>query len=370
MRELSESQRFRVVRVYFRLPPEPGGMEAHVARLSAAQRQLGVDVLNVYNTGCPNGAAVQLFSERNLLPIRPSALRDAIFFAGAIINWRRLRCTLPTVLHVHGDWSAFICSRLLARVVGAKAVVASLHDTIPRKPRLYRWALSHCDLIFSTGKRDQVWLEGVLGRSVCHLPSAPLDVFYRRHTSLKTSSCDVITVANFVPKKRLDLVLECAASCPDLEFVIYGEGPERKELSSRARKDGVTNIRFPGRLPADQIAVALKLARVFLLTSEAEGTPTAALEAMAAGLPVVLTPSNEYGWLIERGINGYVTKSWEVDELVATIRGVLADEERRVAMGSAGRTRAQEYSWRANAERVSGLMAETLDLTWKAANKK
>ena len=372
MREESTATRathapFRVVRAYFRLPPEPGGMEAHIARLSAAQRALGVEVLNLYNTGETEGPAVQLFAGRNLLCVRPAALRNVIFYSAALAARRRLRGILPTVLHVHGDWSDFLYSKALARALGAKVVVASFHDAVTKQmAMLYRLALSHCDLVFATGKDDQNSLQELLGRPVHHLPSAPLDRFFDAPEHTAQTSCDVISVGNFFPKKRQDLVLECAVRRPNLRFAVYGDGPERESIIARAAAENISNIVFPGRCPPAQIIEAMQGAKLFLLTSEKEGTPTAALEAMAVGLPVVLTPSNEYGWLVESGVNGFITRSWEVDEMIACVDSVLADEPRRVAMSRANRERARSHTWRANAEQVNALMAEQLGLAWES----
>ena len=74
----------RVLRLYFRYPPEPGGMEQHIERLSEAQRQLGVEVLNVFNRGQSSASsAIQLLPGVDLGVLRPQALRNAAFYAAA-----------------------------------------------------------------------------------------------------------------------------------------------------------------------------------------------------------------------------------------------------------------------------------------------
>lgn len=358
--------RFRVVRSYLRLPPETGGMEAHIARLSSAQRALGVEVVNVFNTGKAEDLSIQLFQGCNLSNVRPAALRNLIFYAGAVASAPRLRGDLPTVLHVHGDWSDFLYSKIFASCVGAQVVAASLHDSVTKsKAALYRWALSHCDLIFATGKSDQMILQELLGRPVYHLPSAPQDRFFDSPSDSANYICDVISVGNFFPKKRQDLVLECAIHLPRLRFAVYGDGPELKGLLARAEARGVRNIIFPGRCSQEQIIEAMRGAKMFLSTAEREGTPTAALEAMAMGLPVVLTPSNEYGWLVESGVNGFITPSWAVEDIAACVQAVLSDESRRIAMSRSNRERARSHTWEANAERVNALMAAQLGFSRK-----
>lgn len=358
---------FRIVRAYFRLPPEPGGMEAHIARLSAAQRALGIEVLHLHNSGEAEGPAVRILTGYNLLNIHRSALRNAVFYTGALAAREQLKGALPTVLHVHGDWSDFLYSKSLARAIGAQVVAASVHGVVRKRlVKLYRLALSHCDIVFTTGKDDQYFLHELLNRTVYHLPSAPLDLFFAVPAGSASASCDVISVANFFPKKRLDLVCECAMRRPDLRFTIFGDGPERAAISALVAANHLTNLALPGRCPPEQIVTAMQEAKLFLLTSEQEGTPTAALEAMAAGLPVVLTPSNDYGWLVTSGVNGYVTGGWDVNEIVARIDDVLNDEPRRAAMSQANRERASRHTWRATANNVTALMAEQLGIAWEA----
>lgn len=353
---------FKVVRSYFRLPPEPGGMEEHIARLSAEQRQLGVEVVNVFNVGRPEGDALQLFPGRDLLGVRPALLRNALFYGRATMHAGRLRDARPVVLHVHGAWSDFLFGRLLGRAIGADVLAASLHDLIP-VAQIARHArvLKAYGPIFSTGKADQLLLEEALGRPVHHLPSAPNDAFLVAAPPAPPFRYDVVTVTNFFEKKAPGLVLDCARRRPDLRFGLIGAGPLEQMLRARIAREGIGNVEMPGRLPREQIIGALRASRLFLSTAYREGTPTAALEAMAVGLPVLLTPSNDYRWLIEQGWNGQVTSGWEVDELVAALDTWLAGDARSQAVADRNRARARAHSWRANAERVTGLMSESLE---------
>lgn len=356
---------FRVVRCYFRLPPEPGGMEEHIARLSEAQRAQGIEVLNVFNVGTAQGDAVQLYRGRDLLHVNPAVLRNLIFYAAAVAKSGMLRDAKPTVLHVHGDWSDFLFGRLLARTIDARAMAASLHDVVPLgRGRLYGSILAPYTPIFTTGRADQLFLENKLGRRVHHLPSAPNDAFLDARPASPPYRYDVVSVTNFFEKKAPELVLDCALRRPELRFALYGDGPLYEILRQRVATARISNIVLPGRRPRAEIIEALQSSRLFLSTARREGTPTAVLEAMAIGLPIVLTPSNHYGWLIENGRNGYITDSWDVEEITDRIDAVLADEGEARRMGDANRIRAASHSWRSNAERVSALMAERLGMTW------
>lgn len=357
---------FRVFRAYFRLPPMPGGMELHVAELTRAQRALGVDVTLLHQCGESVGASVRILPMWPLNNVRPAALRDAAFYVAASIASGLRTSGPPIVLHVHGDWSAFFMSRLLAKRLGAKLTVASIHGSIMGTPDwVYQAALLHCQLVFTTGSRDSNCLETILGRKVHHLPSAPRHLFFDNTSRTKIFAFDVIGVGSFTRNKRLDLFLECAANRPDLRFAVFGDGPNYPEIRELALRRGLQNLHMPGRAEPEEIAAALRSARLFLSTAESEGTPTAALEAMAIGLPVLLTPSNNYDWLIRADVEGLVTSGWEVGEILSALDGLLEDESRRQLMGEAARARAAQFSWKGNAERVSALMAEALGVAWQ-----
>jgi glycosyltransferase involved in cell wall biosynthesis len=355
------SPNFRVIRAYQRLPPMRGGMETHIAELTRAQRALGIEVTHLYQCGDAEGAAVRVLGNCPLHSVKPAALRNLIFFGAAMRARAQLRTNQPTVLHVHGDWSDFLYSRPLSRVLNINLVAASIHGPIRRNfPYFYRSSLAHCKLIFVTGKSEQIYLENLLERAVHHLPSAPADVFFQEQMLHLPSRYDVISVGTLANVKRFDIILACAEARPQYRFAIYGDGPLREKLRETIRISGIRNLDLPGQLTPSEIKVAMHEARLFLSTSEKEGTPTAALEAMASGLPVVLTPSNQYSWLVTPHVNGFVTSGWDLEEIMQRIDCILSDEPGRAAIGEANRVRARAHSWQGNAERVSGLMAEHL----------
>jgi glycosyltransferase involved in cell wall biosynthesis len=83
----------------------------------------------------------------------------------------------------------------------------------------------------------------------------------------------------------------------------------------------------------------------------------AALEGMAAGLPVVLTRTGGTRDLVEEGVNG-LTFDWaDVDALVTHLRRLATNRELVRQMGAASRARAMQFSWDMIAERFLDLFA-------------
>jgi len=145
----------------------------------------------------------------------------------------------------------------------------------------------------------------------------------------------VVAVGRLVAQKNHRRLLDAIALVPDAQLLIVGDGPLRGELEARVRELGLGDrVRLAGlRLDAPAIIAA---ADAVVFSSDWEGQAVAALEALAAGTPVVSTPAQGMAALLGSGA-GLVAPSMEAADLAACIREVIADPVRRKAMGEAGR---------------------------------
>src|SRR4029079_14671671 len=117
----------------------------------------------------------------------------------------------------------------------------------------------------------------------------------------------VLTVANLRKEKAHDILLRAASqltgSHPDLEFLIAGGGPRAPELATLAANLGLgTRVRFLGHV--DDVPALLARAALFVPPSRSEAFPNSAIEAMAAGLPVVASAVGGLLDLIEHDRTG------------------------------------------------------------------
>lgn len=343
-----------VIRCYLRRPPCPGGMEKHIAALSREQRKLGVRVTDVYNEGEIEGEGVKILVGLILCRVRPAVMRDFLFYLVAIIRLRHLRLEKGhRVIHVHGDWSAFLFARMLRHALAADLLVASIHGTI-RRAYLMAWVLGGVDLVFSTGKNIAKRINRII-----YMPSAPSDIFFTQpEIATKT---DIILVGSLVNVKNYDLLLNVAERLSEIRFAVIGTGPEGSRLRNTATLRGITNIDWRGEANPSEVRDAIAAAKVFLNLSYEEGTPTAAIEAMAVGTPVVLTPSNDYVSLLGNGEAGVVLDGWDIEEIVLAIRDLLENEDRRKAMSVRARERAAGERWNVKARQVTDSMNRAID---------
>jgi glycosyltransferase involved in cell wall biosynthesis len=357
-----DPERLHVIRCYERLPPLPGGMERHIAELTAAQRVLGVRVTELFNRGDPAGESIQVWRGRSLDQVRPYLFRAALFYSAAALRRFDFSDARFRVVHIHGDWPAFLFGSMFGRFIGAHAIAASLHATFHAPIGRYQWALRGCEPIFTTGTLQARELSNALNRPAWHLPSAPAELFFEEPASTHRA-IDVVAVGSLVPVKNMDLLLECAGRRPNLTFAIVGTGPDAGALRRRAQKLSLHNVSFLGAITIEEVRSVLQTARVFMNTSLTEGSPTAVLEAMACGLPVILTPSNDYSDIIDQGVNGYVTSGWDADELINALELFLQRPDRLEKAGKAARSTAASHRWPLKARLVTDLMLAAADRT-------
>lgn len=154
----------------------------------------------------------------------------------------------------------------------------------------------------------------------------------------------IAMVARLSPPKRADLVVRAAALLHrqgvDVRLQLIGDGPLRGEVEKVIGEcDAAAYVELLG--DRDDVPELLSAACCFVLASDYEGCPLSVLEAMAAGLPVIVTRVG--------GIDEVVTAATGIvvghtaAELAAAMTLLLADPATASAMGRAGRIAAREH---------------------------
>ncbi len=143
-------------------------------------------------------------------------------------------------------------------------------------------------------------------------------------------------------------------------LVLGGEGPLRAELERRVEALGLREaVRFEGFVSGAAKLRCLQEADVFVLPSHTEGLPNAMIEAMAAGLPVVVTPVGSIPDVIVHDENGCLVPVRDPAALEGELRRLLASGPRRARLGrEAHRVAAARFSPEGAAVRLEQLVRE------------
>jgi len=145
-------------------------------------------------------------------------------------------------------------------------------------------------------------------------------------------------------EKRVDVLADAAVAlaAEDVRFAVVGEGPALPDLKERLKG---TETVFTGFLQGDELSEAYASGDVFAFPSTSETLGFAALEAMAAGVPVVAAAAGGIPHIVKDGENGVLVAPGDAHALAAGIRRLLADEGRRERLARAGRADAERWSW-------------------------
>ena len=155
------------------------------------------------------------------------------------------------------------------------------------------------------------------------------------------------TVTRLSPQKApLDFVeaaAQVAAARPDVHFVVVGDGPLRAEVEARVAALGLEGCVHLTGLRSD-VPDLLHSFDAFALTSLWEGLPRVLPQAMAAGLPMVVTAIDGNAEAVTDGVNGLLVPPGGPRAFAAGLLRLLEDPALARRMGEAGQARAEEFS--------------------------
>lgn len=191
-------------------------------------------------------------------------------------------------------------------------------------------------------------LKSAKGQSIQVIPNG-IDASSYSKSDLPNNSNTIrlISTGRLIPRKGYDILIKAMSGLSGLTLQIIGDGPEKDNLIKLASSKGVEVV-FCGSVEHDQIPDLLSKADLFVLPSLNEGMSNAALEALAARLPVILTDVGGSTELISN--NGWIVKPNSISDLREVLEDVLRNPEQLRDMSSASRAMAESMSWKSAAD--------------------
>lgn len=156
----------------------------------------------------------------------------------------------------------------------------------------------------------------------------PIDAFKR--VIAPNGERVLLHASNFRPVKRVQDVVRIfhrVLQQIPAKLLFVGDGPERGPAEDLCRQLNVCDdVRFVGK--QEQMEDILAIADLFLLTSDYESFGLAALEAMAAGVPVVSTNAGGLGEIMVQGVTGYMGNVGDVENMSRQALDILENDDR------------------------------------------
>ncbi|TCJ13310.1 N-acetyl-alpha-D-glucosaminyl L-malate synthase BshA [Flaviaesturariibacter flavus] len=254
------------------------------------------------------------------------------------------------LLHVHyaipHASAAYMARQILAQEGIHVPVITTLHGTditLVGRDKMYApvvtFSINQSDAITAVSQnlRDETFRNFNITKpihvihnfvDVARFQRKPIDAF--RKVIAPNNERILLHASNFRKVKRVQDVVHIFANVLKqipAKLLFVGDGPERATAEGLSRELGVCDeIRFVGK--QEQMEDILAIADLFLLTSEYESFGLAALEAMAAGVPVISTNAGGLGEIMIDGKTGYMGAIGDIDTMSRRAVEILQDDER------------------------------------------
>jgi N-acetyl-alpha-D-glucosaminyl L-malate synthase BshA len=251
------------------------------------------------------------------------------------------------LLHVHyaipHASAAYMAKQILAKEGIGIPVITTLHGTditLVGRDKTYApvvtFSINESDAItaVSHNLREETYRHFKIDKEievimnfvdVARFNRKPIDAF--RKAIAPKGERILLHASNFRKIKRVTDVVQIFAKVvaqTPCKLLFVGDGPERNTAEDLSRELGVNdNVLFVGK--QEQMEDILSIADVFLLTSEYESFGLAALEAMAARVPVVSTDAGGLGEINLHGKTGFLSKVGDVESMSQQVLELLKD---------------------------------------------
>ena len=298
------------------------------SRCESEARERGIETLALPMRNYTDGLAV-LRLRRAFDPARADLVHlhtgRATWLGGLAARWARLPAITTRRMdrRVKRGWrTRLIYGWLVARAVAISPAVAARLEAGGVPASLVRTIRSSV---------DPASLEPAAGRETT-----------REALGVGPDAVVLLCLARLHARKGIDVLLRALARLPAKPRLwIAGDGPERGSLEALARETGVDScVRFLGM--RSDAADLLAACDVFVVPSRSEGLGVVALEAMAAGRPVVASAVGGLAHAVVEGRTGLLVSPEDPVALADALERVLEDRALRESLGRAGPERVAE----------------------------
>ncbi|MCK4798084.1 MAG: glycosyltransferase family 4 protein [Spirochaetes bacterium] len=153
----------------------------------------------------------------------------------------------------------------------------------------------------------------------------------------------LISTGRLIQRKGYEYLIRALKDLDDIQLNLIGDGDIKSHLEGLSKKLNV-DVNFVGKKNHNEIKKYLQQADIFILPSLNEGMSNSALEAMACGLPIVVTDVGGSKELINH--NGFIVQKASVDSIKCALNKYLSNKKLIIDHGLKSRKIAEKMSWK------------------------
>ncbi len=294
------------------------------------------------------------------------------FKLGLMVLWAAVSKPIDLV-HAHWVLPAGLYGAFLAAVRRKPFIITShgaftntFEQRHPLIRRLVRGVLSKADKIIAVGHVQQEKIEEILnipaGSVACInmgvlIPDTiPNQQQARRQLQISEDKRIVLFIGNLLKRKGPDLLIDAIAELretADLQVFIGGQGPESRSLIKKIRELNLAEtIEMIGSVQPEDVLTWMAAADICVVPSRTEPFGLVAIEALAAGTPVIAA---EVGGLIESirpGYNGLLFPVNDAKSLATSLKSLITDSLMRQQMAAVAKDSIKQHDMRLQAAKV------------------
>ncbi|MFC1862146.1 glycosyltransferase [Chloroflexota bacterium] len=302
-----------------------------------------------------------------------------------------LRKIRPDIIHAHCLSHFGILAGLYSRLSGFRPIVLTawgsdvLVDAKGWKKRLVKYALKRADCITCQGENVAKAM-AEMGVDLQRIKLIAFGVDVDKFCSLQegerlkeslgiVNAPAVISIRNFEQIydvesliKAIPLVLK---EVPEAKFLIAGDGSQEAGLKGLAESLGISNsTKFIGFIPHDELPQYLASSDIYVSTSLSDcGLAVSTAEAMACGLPVVITDIADHRRWAEAGLGGFIVPARDPKSLAAKVLCILRNGELARRFGQTNRQLVMErFNYYEEMQKMESIYEQLLGLCPKKAD--
>lgn len=348
---------------------------------------------------------LQVFRERQIRFHQWDCPRSPWPVKKCVRAYRQLRMILQAYpfawMHCHSPVGGAL-ARVAAHQAGVPVIYTAHGFHFYKGAPLKNWllyypaerALAHWTNVLITVNHEDKWLADRRLRAgqICRIPGVGIDTDQFQHPvkagrseycrlyQIPEDAVILLSVGELNAGKNHRMVIAALADLPDIKlyYMICGQGALREELQRYADKMGVgERIRMPGFL--NNLTWIYQSADIFVFPSVREGMPAALIEAMAAGLPCVVSDirgcreliceeKDRAGLPAKRLSGGFRFSLRRPEQLTAALKILAGNEELRRECGKYNQHKVRRYDQSIVQEKMRAIYTEMESKTENKSN--